>query len=159
MTARQKEIFPNIFTSQCAIYPPVNTIQHAIAKTWCWITTGSHISFLPEQLASLVSLLWICLCQVLNLQLSFWIFMMFLMTQPSTCVGPYKRTVNPLIIPRVPEVQFQLHTRWGCTLFPLINIQSTYFFQINILYFSCHCYKFKRLMTSWIILPTSKLAV
>lgn len=122
------------------------------------LSTGNHRSFLPEQLPSLVSLLWICLCQVLNLQLSFWIFTMFLTSQSSTCVGPSKRTGNPLITQRVSEVQFQLHTRWGCILFPLINIQSTYFSQINIIYFSCHCYKIKILMTSWIILLTSKLA-
>lgn len=97
-----------------------------------FLSTGNHRSFLPEQLFSLVSLLWICLCRALNLQLSFWIFMMFLTTHSSTCVDPSKRTVNPLIIPRVLEVQFQLHTRWECILFPLINIQSTYFSQTNI---------------------------
>lgn len=88
--------------------------------------TGNHRFFLPEQLPSLVSLFWIHLRQVLNSQLSFWIFIMFLTTQPSTCIGPHKRTGNPLIIPKVPKVQFQLHTRWGYTLFPLINIQSTF---------------------------------
>lgn len=96
------------------------------------LSTGNHGSFLPEQLPSLVSPLWICLCQALNLQLSFWIFIMFLMTHSSTCVDPSKRTVNPLIIPRVPEVQFQLHTRWGCIPFPLINIQSAYFSETSI---------------------------
>lgn len=38
MSAKQKQIPPSIFTSQWTIYPPVNTVQHVIAKTHCWIT-------------------------------------------------------------------------------------------------------------------------
>lgn len=114
MSVKQKEIFPNIFTSQCTIYPPVNTVQHAIAKTHCWITIywERQVLFTRGASQTFITALNITVPGT-ELAVILVDFCDVLMTHPSTYIGPYKkrRTVNTLIIPRVPKIQFQLHTR------------------------------------------------
>lgn len=98
VSAEQRGIlFPNIFTSQYTSYAPVDAAQHVTAKAHCWLTIYSEPQVLFPRAA------YHCTRQARprywTLHLSFWIFVMFLSTHSSPCIGPSKRrTVIPLTV-------------------------------------------------------------
>jgi len=97
--------------------------------TDCLLLPGNNRSFCIIPMVYHCTRIRCSMDMTLNL---FWTFMMFMLTHSYT----WLQMVIPLTALIAPQVQFNLHAKCGCILFPLFSIQFAYFPQTESYDFS-----------------------